>query len=261
MQKRALTTRLKAASFHWLCSCWWATATLSASSLCRGCCSAKYFRSSNAPFPFYNWFCHYNRLYLARVNSTIHIYGTYFKCFSIFINQFFVLILRSRGIATGITAAGSYVMAFIASKTYYNLESFLSLPGVSMLYACIGVIGLIIGYFIIPETENRTLEDIELHFSDNTRKLTDRKIPKNAIGKDLKMPTVDSDNPNGFAEKSPSVVVNMILNDRRNDTNANAGICNKAFTPDSWTLFPHTHPDRSIDKPNVKTNESNKNVN
>lgn len=33
-------------------------------------------------------------------------------------------------------------------------------------------------YAILPETEDRTLEDIELHFSDNNRKLTDRKIGK-----------------------------------------------------------------------------------
>lgn len=31
-------------------------------------------------------------------------------------------------------------------------------------------------YKILPETENRTLEEIELHFADNSKKLTDRKI-------------------------------------------------------------------------------------
>lgn len=30
----------------------------------------------------------------------------------------------------------------------------------------------------LPETENRTLEEIELHFSDNKRKITDRHIKK-----------------------------------------------------------------------------------
>lgn len=147
-----------------------------------------------------------------------------------------IFVLRSRGIATGITAAGCYVMAFIASKTYYNLESFLSLAGVSMLYASIGVFGLVVGYFIIPETENRTLEDIELHFSDNARKLTDRKIQKNVIGKDLKTTSNDNDKLNGtsLSEKSPSVIVSMILNDRRNmDNGKDAGICNRAFTSDS----------------------------
>lgn len=33
-------------------------------------------------------------------------------------------------------------------------------------------------YFILPETENYTLEDIELHFSDDSKKLTDLKIIK-----------------------------------------------------------------------------------
>lgn len=33
-------------------------------------------------------------------------------------------------------------------------------------------------YQILPETEDRSLEDIELHFSDNSKKLTDRKIAK-----------------------------------------------------------------------------------
>lgn len=33
-------------------------------------------------------------------------------------------------------------------------------------------------FLILPETENRTLEDIESHFSDNTKGLTDRQIAK-----------------------------------------------------------------------------------
>lgn len=33
-------------------------------------------------------------------------------------------------------------------------------------------------YNILPETENRSLEDIEIHFSDKTKKLTDYKIAK-----------------------------------------------------------------------------------
>lgn len=33
-------------------------------------------------------------------------------------------------------------------------------------------------YHILPETENRTLEEIELHFSDNKRKIYDRHIKK-----------------------------------------------------------------------------------
>ena len=38
-------------------------------------------------------------------------------------------------------------------------------------------------YNILPETEGRTLEDIEIHFADNNRKLTDHYIVPNSAGK------------------------------------------------------------------------------
>lgn len=34
-------------------------------------------------------------------------------------------------------------------------------------------------YYILPETDKCTLEDIELHFSDNQKSLTDRKVARN----------------------------------------------------------------------------------
>lgn len=33
-------------------------------------------------------------------------------------------------------------------------------------------------YLILPETEGCSLEDIEIHFSDNSRKITDRHIAR-----------------------------------------------------------------------------------
>lgn len=35
-------------------------------------------------------------------------------------------------------------------------------------------------YFIMPETEQRSLENIERHYSDNTKGLFDIKIPKSS---------------------------------------------------------------------------------
>lgn len=83
---------------------------------------------------------------------------------------------KSRGIVNGVTVAMNYIFSAIANKSYYNLETALSLPGISTLFACIAFIGLIVAYTILPETENRSLDDIEVHFADNFKSLTDREI-------------------------------------------------------------------------------------
>lgn len=78
--------------------------------------------------------------------------------------------------ATGISAALNYVCAFIATKTYLSVERDLGLPGAAWFYAAFAFSGASILYFILPETEGRTLEDIERHFAEKGRSLTDRKI-------------------------------------------------------------------------------------
>ncbi|XP_055302406.1 facilitated trehalose transporter Tret1-like [Sitodiplosis mosellana] len=85
---------------------------------------------------------------------------------------------KSRGIASGVAAALNYMLGFITRKTYYNLEMTLSLPGASLFYCVICGCGFILMFLILPETENHTLEDIELHFSDDSKKITDRTIIK-----------------------------------------------------------------------------------
>ncbi|XP_031639043.1 facilitated trehalose transporter Tret1-like isoform X1 [Contarinia nasturtii] len=83
---------------------------------------------------------------------------------------------KTRAISTGLTAALNYVLSFISIKTYYNLETAFSLPGVAFFNCIIIAFGLVLMYNILPETENRTLEEIELHFADNSKKITDRTI-------------------------------------------------------------------------------------
>lgn len=87
---------------------------------------------------------------------------------------------RVRGTAAGLSAALNYLLGFISTKSYLDLESSLSLPGISLVNCIIAASGLILMYKILPETENRSLEDIELHFSDNAKKITNRKITKMA---------------------------------------------------------------------------------
>lgn len=75
-------------------------------------------------------------------------------------------------------AALNYMFGFITKKTYYNLETTLSLPGTALFYCIVCAIGLIFTYNVLPETEGRSLEDIELHFADNSKGICDRKIAK-----------------------------------------------------------------------------------
>lgn len=52
------------------------------------------------------------------------------------------------------------------------------MPGFSLLNCFIIAVGIVVMFNILPETENRSLEDIEIHFSDKTKKITNYKIEK-----------------------------------------------------------------------------------
>lgn len=112
----------------------------------------------------------------------------------------FPLIHRSRAFATGVAASTNYISAFASTKFYYNFEISMSLPGTVIFFGFMGLLGYIrvdrlnfrshsqfslvclfmcsfIGmYLFLPETEGRSLEDIERYFADNRRKLTDTNI-------------------------------------------------------------------------------------
>lgn len=98
---------------------------------------------------------------------------------------------RVRGLAAGISAALDYVLRFSSVKTYYNLETSLSMPGISLFNCIIAGFGVILMYNILPETEGHKLEDIELHFSDTTKQITDRKIIKDCSTKGTEMKLSD----------------------------------------------------------------------
>ncbi|XP_037050613.1 facilitated trehalose transporter Tret1-like isoform X2 [Bradysia coprophila] len=100
---------------------------------------------------------------------------------------------KSRGFATGITAAINYLLTFISVKTYLNFETWFTLSGIMWIYGVAGLFGLFCVYRFLPETENRTLEDIELYFTDSRRKWTDIKIVKQT-SIDGNVETTDKDN-------------------------------------------------------------------
>lgn len=83
-------------------------------------------------------------------------------------------------------------------------------------------------YKILPETESRSLEEIEIHFSDNQRKLTDRKILKTTKNKEQK-------SNESAAEKGVCVISDMVEMNKNSPSVVGAarnGCDNKAFSMD-----------------------------
>uniref|UniRef100_A0A6M2DHG4 Putative permease of the major facilitator superfamily protein n=1 Tax=Xenopsylla cheopis TaxID=163159 RepID=A0A6M2DHG4_XENCH len=78
---------------------------------------------------------------------------------------------QTRGMASGTTAALNYVVAFVATKSYLDLERLLGLEGMFYAFAVVSFLGIIYIYMLLPETEGRTLQEIEEYFGGKNRKL------------------------------------------------------------------------------------------
>lgn len=95
------------------------------------------------------------------------------------------------------------------------------MPGVALFNAIIIAFGLILMYKILPETENRTLEEIELHFADNSKKLTDRNI------------ATIHEKQNGYEKDNEIKSVSVIKNDEAMNNHYGNGLGNQRFSGDN----------------------------
>ncbi|KAH8359792.1 hypothetical protein KR093_008883, partial [Drosophila rubida] len=70
-----------------------------------------------------------------------------------------------RNSASGFAGGVGYVFGFLANKLFLFMLATLTLPGTFAFYATVAFVGTIVLYFTLPETEGRTLGEIEAHFS------------------------------------------------------------------------------------------------
>lgn len=70
-----------------------------------------------------------------------------------------------RSVATGTAGSIGYIFQSIATKLFLSMKRSLTLPGLFLFYAIMNFIGVIGLYFMLPETEGRTLREIEDHFA------------------------------------------------------------------------------------------------
>ena len=75
---------------------------------------------------------------------------------------------RIRGAAASISTAFNWSCTFVVTKTYHDLQSSLGPHGAFWLFASILVVSLFFVFFFVPETQGKTLDDIERLYREAT---------------------------------------------------------------------------------------------
>jgi hypothetical protein len=73
---------------------------------------------------------------------------------------------KTRGFSSGLTSCFNFICFFAVVKTFVQMCEALDTFGVFAVYACVALIGTFMLFKILPETKNRTLQQIEDGFSD-----------------------------------------------------------------------------------------------
>lgn len=74
-----------------------------------------------------------------------------------------------RGVAAGISSALGYLSGFLANKLFNDMYSAFTLLGTFWFYSGVAFVGVVILYFVLPETENKSLLEIEANFDATKR--------------------------------------------------------------------------------------------
>jgi SP family galactose:H+ symporter-like MFS transporter len=72
--------------------------------------------------------------------------------------------LRNRGVGMSIGSLSNWLFNGVVAFTFLKLVNALSPAGAFWLYAALGIVGIIWGYYYLPETKGHTLEKIEEHW-------------------------------------------------------------------------------------------------
>ncbi|KAG5878639.1 hypothetical protein JTB14_008679 [Gonioctena quinquepunctata] len=74
-----------------------------------------------------------------------------------------------RATASGLSAGIGYIIGFLANKLFLEMVATFTLPGVFWFYGSVGILGTIVLYFALPETEGKSLFEITEHFAGRSK--------------------------------------------------------------------------------------------
>lgn len=91
--------------------------------------------------------------------------------------------MEVRSEAAGFSSAIGYLIGFSSNKLFLSMVAAFTLNGTFWFYSAVSLIGCIIFYFVLPETENKTLEEIQSYFNkDNAISSSIKKSRVSSIG-------------------------------------------------------------------------------
>lgn len=72
--------------------------------------------------------------------------------------------MEVRSAAAGFSSAIGYLIGFLSNKLFLTMIAAFTLNGTFWFYSAVAIIGCFVLYFTLPETENKTLEEIQAFF-------------------------------------------------------------------------------------------------
>lgn len=82
-----------------------------------------------------------------------------------------ILPSKIRGTAAALGTGFNWSCTFIVTKTFHNIIDTINMSGTMWLFAVICIIGLFFVIFCVPETQGKSLEDIERKLTGSSRKV------------------------------------------------------------------------------------------
>lgn len=72
-----------------------------------------------------------------------------------------------RSTAANLSSALSYFFSFLACKLFLKMVALFTLNGTLWFYSAVGFVAVFVLYFILPETEGQTIEEVQSLFDSN----------------------------------------------------------------------------------------------
>ncbi len=85
------------------------------------------------------------------------------------LNVQFCFLARIRGSAASLATAFNWSCTFIVTKTFSDLRQFIGYPGTFWLFGGVCLASMIFTVLCVPETQGKSLEDIERNLTGGTK--------------------------------------------------------------------------------------------